>query len=99
MQGTGFGGRIVSRDLLSSQQAAGASQPVVTPPSAGFTDLDLSSMRKVGECSGDPTVHQLCVYMCVCVCTCVYVCVHVYVCVCTCVYMCVYMCVCVLCRQ
>lgn len=43
VQGTGQGGRVVSRDVLSRQ-------PAVTPhvvPGASYTDMELSSMRKV----------------------------------------------------
>lgn len=48
MQGSGADGRIVSRDVLASQPAV-ATPMAPPPPGASFTDIELSSMRKVGE--------------------------------------------------
>lgn len=51
VQGTGADGRIVSRDVLSTGQPSMVPAPVMSQPMPGasFTDIELSSMRKVWE--------------------------------------------------
>ena len=47
MQGTGAGGRIVSRDIFEKQTLVGQTSLLSSPGS--YTDLDLSSMRMVSD--------------------------------------------------